>query len=44
MTPWIHRGTYTSTVLQYIGDMILNLLIAAAGIALLMLGAFLFAK
>jgi hypothetical protein len=43
MTPWVHRVTYPSTLLQYIGDMILNLLIAASGIALLMIGVFLFA-
>lgn len=43
MTPWVHRVSYPSTVLQYIGDVFLTLLIAAGGIVLLMLGIFLFA-
>lgn len=43
MTPWVHRVSYPSTALQYIGDIILNLLIAVSAIALLMLGVFLFA-
>jgi hypothetical protein len=42
MTPWVHRVSYPSTVLQYIGDVFLTLLIAAGGIVLLMLGIFLF--
>jgi len=43
MTPWVHRVSYPSTVLQYISDMFLTLLIAAGGIALLMFGILLFA-
>ena len=43
MTPWIHRASYPATVLQYLGDLFLTLLIAIGGIALLMLGILLFA-
>ena len=43
MTPWVHRVSYPSTILQYISDIFLTLLIAAGGIALLMLGILLFA-
>jgi len=43
MTPWVHRVSYPSTVLQYLGDLFLTLLIAIGGIALLMLGILLFA-
>jgi hypothetical protein len=43
MRPWVHRVSYPSTALQYIGDIFLNLLIATSGIALVMLGVFLFA-
>lgn len=43
MTPWVHRVSYPATVLQYLGDLFLNLLIAIGGIALLMLGILLFA-
>jgi len=43
MTPWVHRVGYPWTVLQYIGDIFLTLLIAVGGIAVLMLGIFLFA-
>jgi len=43
MTPWVHRVSYPSTVLQYIGDIFLTLLIAVGGIALLMLGFLLLA-
>lgn len=43
MTPWIHRTSYPLTVLQYISDIFLTMLIAAGGIAILMLGILLFA-
>ncbi|HSA85623.1 MAG TPA: hypothetical protein VLA67_07665 [Nitrospiraceae bacterium] len=43
MTPWVHRASYPATVLQYLGDLFLTLLIAIGGIALLMLGILLFA-
>lgn len=43
MTPWVHRVSYPSTVLQYIGDLVLTLLIAAGGIAILLLCILLFA-
>ena len=43
MRPWVHRVSYPSTALQYIGDIFLNLLIAASGMALLMLSVFFFA-
>jgi hypothetical protein len=43
MTPWVHRVSYPSTVLQYLGDLFLTLLIAIVGIALLMLGFLLIA-
>ena len=42
MTPWVHRASYPATVLQYLGDLFLTLLIAIGGIALLMLGILLF--
>jgi len=42
MTPWVHRVSYPSIVLQYISDIFLTLLIAGGGIALLMLGILLF--
>jgi hypothetical protein len=42
MTPWVHRVSYPSTVLQYLGDLFLTLLIAISGIALLMFGLLLF--
>ena len=38
MTPWVRRISYSSTTLQYVGDIILNLSIAASGIVLVMLG------
>ena len=38
MTPWVHRISYSSTTLQYVSDIILNLSIAASGIVLVMLG------
>ena len=34
MTSWVHRVTHPTTALQHIGDMILNLLIAAMIIAI----------
>ena len=43
MTPWVHRVSYPASVLQYLGDLVLTLLIAIGGIALLMLGILLFA-
>jgi hypothetical protein len=43
MRPWVHRGSYPSTALQYIADIFLNLLIAGTGMALLMLSVFFFA-
>jgi len=43
MTPWVHRVSYPSTVLQYIGDLFLTFLIAAGGIVVLLLGILLFA-
>lgn len=42
MTPWVHRVTYPSTALHYIGNIILNFLLMAAT-ALLMFSVFLFA-
>jgi len=42
MTPWVHRVSYPSSVLEYLGDIFLTLVIAAGGIMLLMLGIFLF--
>ena len=42
MTPWVHRVSYPSTVLQYIGDLFLTLLIAAGGIMLVLLAILLF--
>jgi hypothetical protein len=38
MTPWVRRVSYSSTTLQYVSDIILNLSIAASGIVLVMLG------
>lgn len=43
ITPWVDRFMYPSTALQYFGDFIVNLLIATSGIALVILGFFLFA-
>ena len=43
MRPWVDRVTFSSSALEYIGDIILNLLIVAGGILLLIIGAFLFA-
>jgi hypothetical protein len=42
MRRWIHRVSYPSTALQYIGDIFLNLLIAGSGIALWMFSVFFF--
>jgi hypothetical protein len=42
MRPRVHRVSYPSTALQYIGDIFLNLLIAGSGIALLMFSVFFF--
>ena len=41
MRPWVDRVTFPA--LEYVGDIILNLLIAAGSIILLMIGVFLFA-
>jgi hypothetical protein len=38
MTPWGRRVSYSSTTLQYLSDIILNLSIQASGIVLVMLG------
>ena len=43
MRPWVDRVTFSSSALEYIGN-ILNLLIVAGGIILLIVGAFLFAS
>jgi hypothetical protein len=43
-SPCVHRVSYPSTLLQYISDIFLTLLIAAGGIALLMLGILLFSS
>jgi hypothetical protein len=44
MIPWVHRVNYPSTALQYICDILLNVVIAASAIVLVMLGVFLFAS
>jgi hypothetical protein len=44
MRPWVDRVTFSSSALEYIGNIILNLLIVAGGIVLLIGGAFLFAS
>lgn len=44
MRPWVDRVTFSSSALEYIGNMILNLLIVAGGILLLVVGAFWFAS
>jgi hypothetical protein len=41
MTPCVRRVSSSSTTLQYVGDIILNLSIAASGIVLVMFGFFL---
>ena len=41
MRPWVDRVTFPA--LEYIGEILLNLLIVAGGIMLLMIGVFLFA-
>ena len=43
MRPWVDRVTFASSALEYIGNIILNFLIVAAGI-LIIVGAFLFAS
>jgi hypothetical protein len=43
MRPRVDRVTFPSIALEYVGDIILNLLIVAGGILLLMIGVFLFA-
>jgi hypothetical protein len=42
MRPRMERVTYPAFALQYIGDILLNLLITASGIVLLILGIRLF--
>ena len=44
MRPWVDRVTFSSSALEYIGNIILNLLIVTGGILLLIIGAFLFAS
>lgn len=44
MRPWVDRVTFSSSALEYIGNIILNLLIVAGGILLLIVGVFLFAS
>ena len=44
MRPWVDRVTFSSTALEYIGNIILNLLIVVGGILLLIVGAFWFAS
>ena len=44
MRPWVDRVTFSSSALEYIGNIILNLLIVAGGIVPLIGGAFLFAS
>jgi len=41
MRPWVDRFTFPA--LEYVGDILLNLLIVVGGIMLLMIGFFLFA-
>jgi hypothetical protein len=41
MRPWVDRVTFPA--LEYVGDIILNLLIVVGGIMLLTIGVFLFA-
>lgn len=43
MKPWVGRVTFPSSALEYVGDIVLNLLIVVGGIMLLMIGVFLFA-
>ena len=43
MRPWVDRNTYPSTTLQYLVDFVLNLLLATAGIVLVMALGLLFA-
>ena len=42
MRPWVDRLTFPSNALQYVGDIILNLLIVAGAFALLVLSVGLF--
>lgn len=42
MRPWVDRLTFPSSALQYVGDIILNLLIVAGAFALLVLSVGLF--
>jgi len=42
MRPWVNRLTFPSGALQFAGDIILNLTIAAGTIALLTFGVLLF--
>lgn len=42
MRPWVDRVTFSSSALEYIGNIILNVLIVAGGILLLIVGAFWF--
>jgi len=44
MRPWVDRVTFSSSALEHIGNIILNLLIVASGILLLLVSAFLFAS
>ena len=44
MRPWVDRVTFSSSALEYVGNIILNLLIIAGGIVLLIGGGFLFAS
>ena len=44
MTPWVDRVKFPSISLEYIGNIILNLLIVVSGIMLFMIASFLFAS
>lgn len=44
MRPWVDRVTFSSSALEYIGNIIFNLLIVAGLILLLVAGTFLLAS
>jgi len=44
MRPWVDRVTFSSSALEYVVNILLNLLIVAGGILLLVIGAFLFSS
>jgi hypothetical protein len=44
MRPWVDRLTFSSSALEYLGNIILNLLITAGGVLLFIVAASLFAS